>query len=131
MRKIGEQWVETLKDGTRHMFKLVEEDGFGHRWVFMETGNGFEINLDVDSSCSDSEPKITCIKYLGILNDDGCLPSSWGEYPTIEAPSEGGEAWCVYAFLAKDGSVIKKECAWGETEQEAIDNWNKKGKENQ
>ena len=29
-------------------------------------------------------PKGCYIKDLGILNEDGCLPNCWGEYPRIE-----------------------------------------------
>lgn len=118
-RKLGEQWVETLKDGTRHMFKLVEEYGFGYRWVYRETGNGVEANLDVGSSCSNSDPKVISFKDLGILNEDGCLPCPFcGEYPNLE---NNGYFW--YCCTNDD---CLAEVGTGKTKQEAIDIWNRR-----
>ena len=129
MRKIGEQWVETLKDGTRHMFKLVEEYGFGYRWVYRETGNGVEANLDVGSSCSNSDPKVISFKDLGILNEDGCLPCPFcGEYPVVENAYEGcgytppDGYWRVYC--SNDNHEIS--ISSGKRRQESIDAWNKR-----
>jgi len=121
MRKLGEQWVEEI-NGKYHMVKAVKQTNKCSGCVFCTS----IWCADHNQSERDFDCMTMIIKDLGILNEDGCLPSSWGEYPTIEAPSEEGEAWCIYAFLAKDGSVIKKECAWGETEQQAIDAWNRR-----
>jgi len=65
------------------------------------------------------------VKDLGILRD-GKLPSSFGVYPTTQASSEKGEGWCLYAWLAEDGKIIRKEFALGKTEQQAIDAWNRR-----
>ena len=124
MRQLGEQWVETLKDGTRHMFKLVEEYGFGYRWVYRETGNGVEANLDVGSSCSNSDPKVISFKDLGILNEDGCLPSDFGVYPDVYGHTLMGIDGYMAKAYASDPHVGKY--AWGNTRQEAIDAWNKR-----
>lgn len=123
-RKLGEQWVETLKDGTRHMFKLVEEYGFGYRWVYRETGNGVEANLDVGSSCSNSDPKVISFKDLGILNEDGCLPNCWGEYPRIEELVDVHikEHW--FRCITRNNVYCATDSC--KTKQEAIDAWNRR-----
>ena len=119
MRNLGEQWVEEI-DGKEHMLKAVSN----------HTGTCKGCDLQVVEHCYG-----TCgadygcnfiVKDLGILNADGCLPSSFGEYPTIAAPSEDNGEWCVYAFLNEGKKLIKDEEAWGETEQEAIDVWNRR-----
>lgn len=96
MRKLGDQWIEVI-DGKEHMLKC--------------TGLADDMSI--------------IIKDLGILRE-GKLPSSFGVYPTTEAPSEENEPWCLYAWLAKDGKIIRKEQAWGETEQEVKDAWNRR-----
>jgi hypothetical protein len=124
MRKLGEQWVETLKDGTRHMFKLVEEYGFGYRWVYRKTGNGVEADLDVGSSCSNSDPKVISFKDLGILNEDGCLPNCWGEYPSIEelVDVHTKEHW--FRCITRNNVYCATDSY--KTKQETIDAWNRR-----
>ena len=114
MREIGEQWIEVI-DGKRHMYKAVkgvcENCGVSHLCT-------------LSSDCPMAWGFIA--KDLGILNEDGCLPSSFGEYPTLSYPSDKSEEFCLYAFLVAGTKVIKTERAWGKTEQEVKDNWNRR-----
>jgi hypothetical protein len=84
--------------------------------------------FDVRDKCLrvDSCPGINLIvKDLGILRN-GKLPSSFGVYPTTQAPSEENENWFLYAWLKENGEIIRKEWAFGKTEQQAIDAWNRR-----
>jgi hypothetical protein len=64
------------------------------------------------------------IKDLGILNEDGCLPSDFGVYPEVyEHVLMGINGYMVKAYIP-DPHVGKY--AWGKTKQEAIDAWNRR-----
>jgi len=63
-------------------------------------------------------------KDLGIINDDGCLPSDFGVYPEVyEHVLMGINGYMVKAYIS-DPHVGKY--AWGETKQQAIDAWNRR-----
>jgi len=118
---LGDQWIEEI-DGKKHMLKAVEG---GERWCdgcFFNTGVG---------NCSWDSPKYCRngseyrIKDLGILNKDGCLPSSWGEYPEIIDFGDGSYVE-VHCLLRKESEIQKAEYAYGDTRQEVIDNWNRR-----
>lgn len=137
LRILNEQWYEKGDDGKYHMYKAVKPyktaKGMGDsrctgcRFV-NDAGDCLweqEGNLNSYSKSCGCGQNFVIIE-LGILNDDGCLPSSWGDYPTISVPSYEKEPWCVYAYLRRKEVVIKQEKAWGDTEQDAVDNWNKR-----
>lgn len=129
LRNLNEQWVVKEDDGKFHMYKAVEgENCKGCTFGKMCSGSGL-INVHVCDREDDCPLKFadTVIKDMGVISEDsGCLPASWGEYPTISVPSYEKEPWCVYAYLRRKEVVIKQEKAWGDTEQEAVDNWNKR-----
>lgn len=106
LRILNEQWV---RDGI--MYKAIKK---GERCVI------------ACSFLDEQVPDGLTFIELAPVNEDGCLPSSWGDYPTISVPSYEKEPWCVYAYLRRKEVVIKQEKAWGDTEQEAVDNWNKR-----
>ena len=96
--KIGEQWVEEI-DGIKHMYKAVE--------------------VATRGLCSD-----IVVKDLGILNEDGCLPSDFGVYPEVyEHTLMGIDGYMVKAYTSEPH--IGKY-AWGNTKQQAIDAWNRR-----
>ena len=119
MHKLGDQWIEII-DGQEHMVKAVENT----------TGNckGCDLQI-VDNcygACGAGDGCNFIIKDLGILNEDGCLPSPWGGYPKIVRV--GGEGFCTYKvrFYLKHGRVYGFTLieVTGNTRQEAIDAWN-------
>ena len=61
------------------------------------------------------------IKDLGILNEDGCLPSAWDKalYPQVYRTTE--TIW--YAHAESYGIFME---AKGKTKQEVIDAWNRR-----
>ena len=115
--KIGEQWVEEL-DGKRHMLKALNST---------YNCNGCAYLCD-NGKCS-HESIIECpvytidaiIKDLGVLNEDGCLPSVWSNnlYPQVYRTTE--TIW--YAHAESYGIFME---AKGKTKQEAIDAWNRR-----
>ena len=118
--KIGEQWVEEL-DGKKRMLKAVEGTYNCNGCVYL-CDNG---------KCS-HESIIECpvykidaiIKDLGILNEDGCLPSDFGVYPEVyEHTLMGIDGYMVKAYTSEPH--IGKY-AWGKTRQQAIDAWNRR-----
>ena len=128
MHKLGEQWIEEL-DGKKHMLKAVEG---GEHWC-----DGCCFNTGV-GNCSWDSPKYCRngseyrIKDLGVLNEDGLLPSPWGGYPKIihevdQTRTENEEdvhydnLWCVE--IHEPVLVCTDEY---HTEQEAIDAWNRR-----
>lgn len=121
MRQIGEQWVEEI-DGKNHMLKAVQSDHLCSGCAFSCTTFCRDpLMSERDIDCS----QMIVIKDLGILRE-GKLPSSFGVYPTTVPPSEVEELWLLYSWVKNDGIVAKKEMAYGRTEQEAIDNWNRR-----
>ena len=123
MRKLGEQWIEEI-DGKPQMVKAVKQTNKCSGCVFCTS-----------IWCSDhnqSERDFDCmtmiIKDLGILNEDGCLPSPWGGYPKIVRV--GREGFCTYKvrFYLKHGIVYGFTLieVTGNTRQEAIDAWNRR-----
>ena len=125
MHKLGEQWVEII-DGQEHMVNCVERHS---KFEFYCGGCFFNGHLGEclyhSQDCPIGEVEHGYIKDLGILRN-GKLPSSFGVYPTTSAPEDGNEPWCLYAWIAENGKIIKEVKAWGETEQQAIEAWNRR-----
>jgi hypothetical protein len=125
MHKLGEQWIEVI-DGQEHMVKCVERHS---KFEFYCGGCFFNGHLGEclyhSQDCPIGEVEHGYIKDLGILRN-GKLPSSFGVYPTTSAPEDENEPWCLYAWIAENGKIIKEVKAWGETEQQAIDAWNRR-----
>ena len=108
MRKLGEQWVEEI-DGKKHMLKAVEgENCTGCAFGKMHKGSGLN-NIHVCDREDDCplEYSDTVVKDLGVLNEDGCLPSPWGGYPKIVRV--GSEGFCTY----KIRFYLNHEIAYG------------------
>ena len=135
-RKLNEQWVEEL-DGKKHMVKAVEiepeKDCDCGGCTFYRSPNlcGHPLlggDEELISNCPISEYSGLVAKDLGILNDDGCLPSPWGGYPKIVRV--GREGFCTYKvrFYLKHGRVYGFTLieVTGNTRQEAIDAWNRR-----
>lgn len=111
-RKLCEQWVEEI-DGKKHMYKAVE--GPCEKCDISHT-----CNLSAD--CHMERGLIA--KDLGVLNEDGCLPSDFGVYPEVyEHVLVGINGYMAKAYIS-DPHVGKY--AWGKTKQEAIDAWNRR-----
>ena len=129
MKKLGEQWVEEI-DGKRHMLKAVEgESCKGCTFGMMHKGYGLnDIHVcDRDDDCP-LEYANTVVKDLGILNEDGCLPSSWGGYPeVIRVGKPNFVTYFKVSLVVKygDGSGIQIHVT-GKTKQQAIDAWNRR-----
>ena len=123
-RKLNEQWIEVI-DGQEHMVKAIEPTDLCQGCLFNGNSGGCWW------SCFDDECEMGSrfiIKDLGILNDDGCLPSPWGGYPKIVRV--GREDFCTY----KVRFYLKNEVVYGftlievtgNTRQQAIDAWNRR-----
>lgn len=122
-RKLGEQWVEQgFHDNKMHLYKAVENP--------YETCQGCTFgceSCDVCHYCLADGGKCPVnkmdmvIKDLGILNEDGCLPSVWSNnlYPQVYRTTE--TIW--YAHAESYGIFME---AKGKTKQEAIDAWNRR-----
>ena len=136
MKELGEQWIEVI-DGKKHMLKVVEQA----KTINADVCGGcyFGVCGDIchDGAlhvCGYGEGKCPLdnvdwvIKDLGILNEDGCLPSPWGGYPKIVRV--GREGFCTYKvrFYLKHGRVYGFTLieVTGNTRQEAIDAWNRR-----
>jgi hypothetical protein len=123
MKELGEQWIEEL-DGKKHMYKADEAINKGH------VCNGCVFNNGTCDYQGDEcpVPKGCYIKDLGIINENGCLPSPWGGYPKIVRV--GREDFCTYKvrFYLKHGRVYGFTLieVTGNTRQEAIDAWNRR-----
>lgn len=123
--KLGEQWIEMI-DGQEHMVKVVEkvsEKSYDCTGCIFNGHNG--TCMYHSQNCPLGEVEHGYIKDLGILRN-GKLPSSFGVYPTTSAPEDENEPWCLYAWIAENGKIIKEVKAWGETEQQAIEAWNRR-----
>ena len=109
MIKLGDQWIEVI-DGKMHMYKAVE--GPCERCDISHT-----CNLSAD--CHMERGLIA--KDLGILNEEGCLPSAWDKalYPQVYRTTE--TIW--YAHAESYGIFME---AKGKTKQEAICAWNRR-----
>jgi hypothetical protein len=122
-RSLGEQWVEEI-DGKRHMVKAVKQTNKCSGCIFCTLyWCGDPIQSEREFDCS-----TMIIKDLGILNEDGCLPSPWGGYPKIVRV--GREGFCTYKvrFYLKHGIVYGFTLieVTGNTRQQAIDAWNRR-----
>lgn len=133
-RNLFEQWVEDF-EGKPHMYKLVssshvDEDGIADcKGCCFGSSNRLcqhccNYAPTPEASCPVEQGKNGIVKDLGILRN-GKLPSSFGVYPSTQYP-EAGEPWVIYAWICRDKMIIKEEKAYGRTEQEAIDNWNRR-----
>ena len=133
--KIGDQGVEEI-DGKKHMLKALPcKDrlpchGCDFGYFDMDEQHVRVHTCKCKIFCDDNGQYI--IKDLGILNEDGCLPSPWGSYPKIihevnQTRIENGEdvhydnLWCVE--IHEPVLVCTDEYL---TEQEAIDAWNRR-----
>lgn len=123
-RKLNEQWVLEI-NGVKHMVKAVEGICID---CFLENGS----RCTRSDECPAGDQGNYIIKDLGILNEDGCLPSPWGGYPKIihevdQDRTESGEdvhydnLWCVE--IHKPVLICTDEYP---TKQEAIDAWNRR-----
>lgn len=116
-RKLGEQWVEIIY-GQKHMVKEVSALSYGDcNGCFLFTVDGCGKVTDFAPCSSD-----TIIKDLGILNEDGCLPNCWGEYPRIEELVDVHikEHW--FRCITRNNVYCATDSY--KTKQEAIDAWN-------
>ena len=124
MKELGEQWVEEI-DGQEHMVKAVKPVELCQGCLYNGNGGGCWWS-GFDDECEMGSRFI--IKDLGILNEDGCLPSPWGGYPKIVRV--GREGFCTYKvrFYLKHGKVYGFTLieVTGNTRQEAIDAWNRR-----
>ena len=122
--KLNEQWVEEL-DGKRHMLKAVQSDHLCSGCAFSCTTFCRDpLMSERDIACS----QMIIIKDLGILNEDGCLPSSWGGYPeVIRVGKPNFVTYFKVSLVVKygDGSGIQIHVT-GKTKQQAIDAWNRR-----
>ena len=130
MKNLGDQWVETI-DGVEHMVKAVMPSHLKidlkascHHCFYVAPSPMCDCRYNGKDCPVDNENSLI-VKDLGILRN-GKLPSSFGAYPTTQAPSEVHEDWFLYAWLAENGEIIRKEWAFGKTEQQAIDAWNRR-----
>ena len=112
MKKLGEQWVETI-DGEEHMVKCVIENTFSQVISKSTTRKGKDkLWLEEELVTLD----------LGIINEDGLLPCPFsGEYPEIKIDETSmGTRYGVF-FRSEKLSVW---VGWFSLLQEAIDAWN-------
>ena len=117
--KIGDQWIEEL-DGKKHMLKAVSSVDIGACTACDFEGQESKCAGFPNSVCG-SNSNSFIIKDLGILNEDGCLPNCWGEYPVIECHSEVVVLW--YCRTYGNVRCITAGCS---TKQQAIDAWNRR-----
>ena len=137
MNELGEQWIEEI-DGKKHMLKAVAQLSiYDGKSINGRTCHGCSFVDEWDDDCTLKNPPCRIsehkagpfiIKDLGILNEDGCLPSPWGGYPKIVRV--GREGFCTYKvrFYLKHGRVYGFTLieVTGNTRQEAIDEWNRR-----
>ena len=76
--ELGDQWIEII-DGQKHMVKAVAP---------IELCKGCFFNCNQGGCCwkgfdNCQMGSFFIIKDLGILNEDGVLPSPWGGYPKV------------------------------------------------
>ena len=116
--KIGEQWVENGR-----MYKAVE--GIHCSGCCYNEGDQGCYISGLGCPTDNGETDLV-IRDLGHVNEYGLLPSSWGEYPDIIDFGDGSYVE-VHCLLRKDLKILKAEYAYGDTRQEAIDNWNRRG----
>lgn len=123
MHEVGDQWIETI-DGQEHMVKAVKitrnswpvDNGFRDGYFFTN-------NKIVDEKYSYYE--VIKAKDLGIVNEDGCLPNCWGEYPHVEGVRDT-KTWVVwYRCVTRIGMYCTTDSY--KTKEEAIDEWNRRG----
>ncbi len=121
MRQIGEQWVEVI-DGKHHLLMIVENTSKlvcnGCSFGYYQAGD-HHCKFGLDCPASDG-----IIKDLGVLNEDGCLPNGWGEYPRIEAVKDVVTYKISYRCVTRNGIYCVTELY--STEQEAIEAWNRR-----
>ena len=122
MHQLGDQWIELI-DGAEHMLKAVNYSDGCNGCIFLR--------YDPDEFYTCNRGRLGCpvddemiIKDLGILNEDGCLPNSWGEYPKIERSIDVGTGIKWYRCITRNDVY----CATNSyaTEREAIDAWNRR-----
>jgi hypothetical protein len=123
MKKLGEQWIETI-DGEQHMVKAIPiTSGYVcHGCMF------YDANIqDCSKYTIPCDDKKFIIKDLGTVNGEGLLACPFcGEFPHIETflgmeGIEESRVWCVICT----GEVFARTMLYN-TEQEAIDAWNRR-----
>lgn len=119
MRKLDEQWVEEI-NGKPHMVKAVKQTNKCSGCVFCTS----IWCADHNQSERDFDCMTMIIKDLGILNEDGCLPNCWGEYPRIEelVDIHTKEHW--FRCITRNNVYCATDSY--KTKQEAIDAWNRR-----
>jgi hypothetical protein len=121
-RELNDQWIEE-PDGKKHMLKAVEGENCTG-CAFGKMCQGSRLNnihvCDREDDCP-LEYSNTVVKDLGILNEEGCLPSAWDKalYPQVYKTTE--TIW--YAHAESYGIFME---AKGKTKQQAIDAWNRR-----
>lgn len=155
MRKVGETWVEEI-DGQRHLLKYAPDFWDENFIKYLEKNNydwgkaveNYEategvqfdgvrcsidcINAVFDQDCVECVRKVGercygCIKDMGVVDENGCLPCPFtGEYPRLETKEN---AWLCIA-IKEEGSIDKiyftTSIVGGFTKEEAIANWNRR-----
>ena len=117
MRKLGEQWVEEF-DEKMHMLKAMGNTAGGCR------GCDLQVVENCYGTCGASDGCDFIVKDLGILNEDGCLPNCWGEYPRIEERVDvhTNEHW--FRCITRNNVYCATDSY--KTKQEAIEAWNRR-----
>ena len=141
MRILGEQWIEEV-DGVRHMVKVAEphDDSWWDRIAECDggtcagacalyekckaSGNMEDFCPVAESSPERSDYDDVYIKDLGPVNEEGCLAEErTGLFPKISRLEIDD---CVWVAAVHDDFVTVM--AYGNTEQEAIDAWNRRAR---
>lgn len=121
MRKLNEQWIETLWDYKRHMLKKILRDRKCARCVWLDDCTKYQR----EHLCACELDKSVIID-LGIVNEKGFLPCWWNDslYPEIEEWMGDDEVEQSKMFVASCEDENHKQEATGRTMLELMDNWN-------
>jgi len=100
--KVNDQWIETLKDGKRHMIKLVKHV-LRCRVCIYHNGFGCELPSTFTKGCPFPGTEIVAID-LGIVDENDIL----------HCPFCGGKMEVLDKFYAFDGFTVRcKVCSCG------------------
>lgn len=122
--ELGDQWIEII-DGQKHMVKAVAP---------IELCKGCFFNCNQGGCCwkgfdNCQMGSFFIIKDLGVINEDGCLPSPWGGYPKVirvGKPNFVTYFNVSYVQKSEKGKGSLQVQVTGKTKQEAIDAWNRR-----
>ena len=122
--ELGDQWIEII-DGQKHMVKAVAP---------IELCKGCFFNCNQGGCCwkgfdNCQMGSFFIIKDLGILNEDGVLPSPWGGYPKVirvGKPNFVTYFNVSYVQKSEKGKGSLQIQVTGKTKQEAVDSWNRR-----